>query len=236
MLGKGITLLNIYYTDIISTSYSDLLADFGRIISAERIEKIQALRLEDDKVKSLLAEILLRYSLSKDFFLQKKDVQIISTTYGKPYLNNISDIHFNISHSGSYVACAVSNQVVGLDIEKIGNSNDKLIQVFHKNEIAYLNKLPSKSRKEAFYKLWSLKESYIKYLGLGLAFPLNSFYIKEEDRVLNVYREDKKFFKGKIEEITIDLEFMCSVCYDATRITSIERVGNKKLKDYLTNF
>lgn len=51
-----------------------------------------------------------------------------------------------------------------------------------------------------------------------------------------MFIERIKIFKGKIEEITIDLEFMCSVCYDATRITSIERVGNKKLKDYLTNF
>ncbi|MBC2074224.1 4'-phosphopantetheinyl transferase superfamily protein [Listeria marthii] len=229
-------MLNIYYTNIIPTSYSDLLADFREIISEERKEKIQTFRSEDDKVRSLLAEILLRYSLSKDFFLQETDVQIILTTYGKPYLNNISDIHFNISHSGSYVACAVSNQVVGLDIEKIGNSNEKLIQVFHKNEIAYLNKLPSKYRRQAFYNLWSLKESYIKYLGLGLAFPLNSFYIKEEDSVLNIYREDKKIFKGKIEEVTIDSEFMCSVCYDATCITSIEKVDNKKLKNYLTNF
>lgn len=211
-------------------SYQEQMIDFENCISKKRKEKIQSFRFEDDKLRSLLAEILVYYGLTKDFFLLKKDIQIVSTSYGKPYLKNINNIYFNISHSGDYVICAISDHLVGIDIEKIGTKHEKLIKVLHKREIAYLNEIPYKFRRQVFYNLWSLKESYVKYLGFGLSFSLAKFYFKKEYNTLNVYREDKKYFKGKIEEISIDLAYSCSVCYDAACITSIERLNNKKLK------
>lgn len=36
----------------------------------------------------------------------------------------------------------------------------------------------SKSRKELFFDLWTIKESYIKYKGFGLRMPFNSFSVQ----------------------------------------------------------
>ena len=40
------------------------------------------------------------------------------TEDGKPFIPGLADIHFNLSHSGDYIACAFSDQEVGLDLRE----------------------------------------------------------------------------------------------------------------------
>ena len=37
--------------------------------------------------------------------------------YGKPFLANKPNIHYNISNSGRYIACALSSVPIGVDID-----------------------------------------------------------------------------------------------------------------------
>ncbi len=37
--------------------------------------------------------------------------------YGKANISNYENIHFNLSHSGKMVACAISDEEVGIDVE-----------------------------------------------------------------------------------------------------------------------
>jgi len=63
---------------------------------------------------SLTAEILIRAVVCSKLGIKNESVKFNRTTYGKPYLEGYDDFHFNLSHSGSWVVCAVSSKPVGM--------------------------------------------------------------------------------------------------------------------------
>lgn len=64
----------------------------------------------------LVGEILAKTAIKKTFGIDIAKQNFTYTGHGKPYLLNYPDVHFNISHSGEYVACAVADSPVGVDI------------------------------------------------------------------------------------------------------------------------
>ncbi len=97
---------------------------------------------------------------------------------GKPRVARGQGAHFNISHCGGLVACAVSAFVeVGVDIEPLDPAAPLELARSHfaAAEARWLAGLPPAERAEAFLRLWTLKEAYIKATGLGLAQSLQDF-------------------------------------------------------------
>lgn len=90
---------------------------------------------------------------------------------GKPYSKK-TNLHFNISHSGEWVALAVGENEIGVDIECSGIGNEKLAKrVFTPLEQSWLKE----NEKHAFEHLWTLKEAVMKQLGTGLSLGAQSF-------------------------------------------------------------
>lgn len=72
---------------------------------------------------------------------------------------------------------AVSDEEIGVDIEKASLCNiDVAKRCFCKNEYEYILSDSIKSDIR-FFRIWTKKEAYIKYLGVGLSMPLNSFSV-----------------------------------------------------------
>ena len=94
---------------------------------------------------------------------------------GKPYLEG-APFHFNLSHSGDYVVCALSDCEVGVDIEKIVPISLKVMRRFFGRSIL--------SPKEQM-RLWTRYESYGKMAGIGIPYPAGSekpcFYREFDD-------------------------------------------------------
>ena len=103
--------------------------------------------------------------------------------HGRPYLAlrppETPDLRFNLSHTPGLVACAVTiGREVGLDVEHIGRSlvHDNIPErFFSAREVADLRARPAAEQRVVFFDYWTLKESYIKARGLGLALPLGQF-------------------------------------------------------------
>lgn len=83
-------------------------------------------------------------------------------------------LHLNLSHSQGLLACTLSESPVGVDLEVQRNRPrsdlDGLVQmVCSPQERLYLDRLPdAATRQRVFTQLWTLKESYFKWLGTGL--------------------------------------------------------------------
>ncbi len=76
------------------------------------------------------------------------------------------------------MACAVSvGREVGVDVERIDRQlvHDVAERFFSEREVADLRALPIDEQETVFFDYWTLKESYIKARGLGLALPLGQF-------------------------------------------------------------
>ncbi|MCC8141386.1 MAG: 4'-phosphopantetheinyl transferase superfamily protein [Lachnospiraceae bacterium] len=95
--------------------------------------------------------------------------------HGKPYVQELPDVYFSITHSGGYWACAVGDCEVGLDLQEVRDrETDKIAKrFFHPSEIAWLKDKDA----EEFFRIWAMKESYIKYTGKGLTEGLDYFSV-----------------------------------------------------------
>ena len=89
---------------------------------------------------------------------------------GKPYLREYP-LFFNLSHSGEYVVCAVSDREIGVDIQKCSNMNVMRIakRFFSEEECRALETCETgEERRQFFFRLWVRKEAYGKFLGKGI--------------------------------------------------------------------
>lgn len=119
-------------------------------------------------VRSILGELCIRYILMKRYNLYQ-NVNIKTAEFGKPFFPNIP-LHFNYSHTNSYVAAIVSNYPVGVDIEYMGvyKFDEIANHFFSKSEQSQIHKCPFDKKKLLFYQLWTAKESFGKCVGCGL--------------------------------------------------------------------
>lgn len=89
---------------------------------------------------------------------------------GKPYLKEYP-LFFNLSHSGEYVVCAVSDREIGVDIQMCSDVNEGRIaeRFFSKEECKALEHCgTAEERRRLFFRLWTRKEAYGKLLGDGV--------------------------------------------------------------------
>jgi 4'-phosphopantetheinyl transferase len=171
------------------------------LVSQEKQECIQRFRFFRDSQNCLLGDILARIEICRVTGLSNESLQFSHNSYGKPFLSNNSHVHHNISHSGYYIACTVSNTPIGIDIELIKPIDQDILveQVFAPDEIAYITNDQSTHR---FFDIWTKKESRIKYEGKGLSMPLPYF------SVLNPKEPNPPYY----HEVFRNHEAICHVC------------------------
>ena len=139
-----------------------------------------------NRLETIQARIVLRKML--DYFNLKLS-EIYITPNGKPFFKD-SNIFFNYSHSKNYVACAISNYEIGIDIEEISRIvSDDIAKKYLNNEKNNLKRIET----------WVKKEAYSKLKGLG-------FQIKFQNIKLSEITEKNFFISGK--------EYMCSIYCD----------------------
>lgn len=148
----------------LSENIFQFLLQFVSKNKKERILK-QFKRKEAENI--LLGDILVKYAIKKTFDIKVKDMIFSTDSNGKPYLCNFENIHFNLSHSGDYVVCVVSDKPVGIDIQKIVNVEDLLIRRVCSEE-EYKTIIESKDINNEFTKLWTQKEAVLKKTGQGI--------------------------------------------------------------------
>ncbi|TDF92818.1 4'-phosphopantetheinyl transferase superfamily protein [Paenibacillus piri] len=147
-------------------------------VSEERRGKVQSFLKPEDANRGLLGEILIRSIISVKLNMANKEIHFTAEPYGKPSVAGLPSFHFNIAHSGRWIVCAVDSDPVGIDIEEIKPINlDVASYFFSMQEYRWLMGQNETSRLPCFYELWTLKESFVKWLGKGLSFPLQSFSI-----------------------------------------------------------
>ena len=168
------------------------------IVTEGRRSKADKLRFNEDKCRCIAAGLLLNYALRQekvdnhseivmvdiikacDGYDKSYDYKIKYQKKGKPYFKDYKELNFNITHSGKYVACAISDTPIGIDME--GNRKDVCSiarRFFNKDESEWVCMAESESeQKERFLKIWTFKEAYSKMTGDGIALCLKQPYFQ----------------------------------------------------------
>ena len=202
------------------------IEEFLKLISKEKLDKINRYRFREDYLRSLYGDILVRFEIIKQLGIANSDIKFTLNKYGKPYIEGYNNLFFNISHSEDWVICAISDEEVGVDIEKIEKAPVEVAEhYFHSREYKLIRSKASEEVDEYFYKMWTLKESYIKWIGKGLSKQLDSFSINEDINNEFYIEENKEL---RLNQCKFDKDYIISLCCKEvwdTNITVINMIN-----------
>lgn len=126
-----------------------------------------------------------------------------------------SEWKFNVSHFGNWVVLAVEDVgSIGIDVERMSPIDlDIAKRYFSSYEYSDLMSISPEYRIEHFFRLWTLKEAYIKADGRGLSIPLDSFgfCVRANEIFFHSFSNTipmSYFFK----QYHLNLEYKLSVC------------------------
>ncbi len=140
---------------------------YRSLMSAQKRERIDRFRSEEDKLRSVCGELLARRMISKTCGVDEESIILDLSENGKPYARGI-DVQFSISHSGEYAVCALDREPVGVDIERIRSVDERLIRrCCVDDEIEYIN-AGSDEKDKRFFEIWTAKEAFFKCAGTGI--------------------------------------------------------------------
>ena len=151
------------------------------------------------------------YVISKQVYGFSEKLTLKKNQYGKPFFSEIPNYHFNISHSKNWVVLATSFTEVGIDVEykepfeycEVVNS------FFSEREKEFFRNVPITQNKDCFYKLWTLKESYIKAVGRGMSLALDSFSVEVWSNPISI----SNGLNSELKNIDFAEDYSLSVCF-----------------------
>lgn len=173
-----------------------MLARRSQLTTAE-LARVARFHFEHDRHSAAVVRLFIRQLLSHYAAVAPAQWRFETGAHGRPeIIAPPLPLRFNLSHCDNLVVAAVvQRHSVGVDCELTRRqcSISALAErFFAPTEAAELRALPPEAQRQRFFDLWTLKESYIKALGLGLAQPLNQFTFRLLSR------------NGEEEQITLD--------------------------------
>ena len=189
-----------------------------------RRKKADQYKNPEDRLRALASGALL-LKLCDEENLPASMEDLTENPYGKPYFALHQDICFSLSHSGTKVLLAASDRAIGCDIEVIRERLNIMTiasRYYSPEEYQMLQaEADPDAYRRLFYRLWTLRESFVKETGLGLYLPLRSFCIRiDPANAITVHltetpeahfaayvSENVSFFEYEVDE-----QYRCSCC------------------------
>lgn len=172
-------------------------ADFEQrhlaVLSSEEKQRYHRFKHIPARQQFLLGRVLIRHFLSQHLQCDGQSLRFSHNDHQRPFLAN-TPLDFNLSHTDGAVMLAISGSGrVGVDVES-NRRGGKTIEIadhfFHPQEVqAILAAGDRQQQEEAFFRFWTLKESYVKAMGQGLQKSLQSFYFSITDPAITLADE-----------------------------------------------
>ncbi len=175
--------------------------------------------------ESLFREFSGEFSCTEEEFCLENELE--KEELGKPFLKNYPQVHFNISHGKDMVVCGVGTSPLGVDVEAIRPVKRSMSRrVLTPGEQIFLEESEKNGGENGwyrdFFRLWTLKESYVKAVGKGLSIDFTTLeFILTEGKKKSENPDIRRLFPGKKEKQKQEYFLMEEViCY---------RLGEEKI-------
>lgn len=159
-----------------------------RLLDDEELARHERFMFEHSKREFRAAHAMVRTALSMHEPVARERWRFVKNEFGRPSIDPVicqTDLRFNLSHTDGMLCLIVARgREVGADVEDAMRDRrtvDVADRFFAKSEVEALRALPESLQNERFFAYWTLKESYIKARGMGLAIPLDGFAFSIED-------------------------------------------------------
>ncbi|MCM1252560.1 MAG: 4'-phosphopantetheinyl transferase superfamily protein [Clostridium sp.] len=225
-------MIKTYIMDVRQLENGNAFSDALQAVSPYRRQKIALLKHKKDKNRSLGAALSLNTAL-KAYGLEERSMEYDLGKYGKPVLRYYPKLHFSLSHSGDYAICSIGEVPIGNDIEWVRGGKERLAErFFAPEELAWIRSADSvRQQEERMFRIWTMKESFLKVTGLGMSLPLKDFAVlaADDDSIsLRQQVDEKTYFMKEYampENRVEDAGYKISVCSESPEFDkNIERV------------
>lgn len=198
--------IHIFYYKHEENLKQEIFQQFLSALPVSFQDEIRKYKFRNSAESSLLGKIILKYGFRK-LELNYRLQDLKSDAKERPFIQD--DLDFNISHSGNYIICAISqNARVGIDIERHRILKTNIAdRYFDFNECHEID--TDKESSKTFFDLWSLKESAIKCDGRGVE-VLSKTHKQYESENINTVICDGVIFHYK--QLEIAPFYSCCVC------------------------
>lgn len=171
--------------DMWTASVTEALQLPGALEPPSKHEREHAARFRQsaDRDRFLAARALLRHALQEasEGEIASEDWSFRIDANGKPEVaDGLPQIAFNLSHSGSCVAVAISGDgLIGIDVESaLPDLRLEIVpDVLTAREQGMLRLLGRREQWDRFIRLWTVKEACGKALGLGMGIQFTTFEV-----------------------------------------------------------
>ncbi len=171
-------MLKVWVTDTTPLEDPEIFKRWYMRMPYDRKEKVLRIAAPEGRIRSLAAGALYDTAFIP-LGLGWAETEV--SKYGKPYFKGRDDVYFNLSHSGNRAMLVFSDHEVGCDVEQIRDtvaSQKVAAHFFCDEEKAFIARGADEAeRRNRFFRIWTLKESYIKATGRGLAEKLDTFCV-----------------------------------------------------------
>jgi 4'-phosphopantetheinyl transferase len=173
--------VDFWYVHADAMTPNEALERFEHCLSTDEKDTHDRFVFESDRHSYLLSHVLVRLALSHYLSLPPKCWTFRRGLHGKPSLSGPTEIpmKFNLSHTTGVAVCGVTvGREVGVDVEALparANMREVAARFFSKPEVELVQKLTPEESDQRSLELWTLKESFVKALGLGLSLEPNLF-------------------------------------------------------------
>ena len=171
----------------------ELLDNYRAILSDDEISRYERFWFDRDRHLHLVAWALVRTMLSSYADVSPEAWEFRTNRYGRPEISGPASgppLRFNLSHTRGLIACIVVPELdVGVDVEdrrRDTSGAEIASRFFSAREVAALERLPGDEQSATFFEYWTLKEAYIKAVGVGISLGLERFSFELDDRGLGV--------------------------------------------------
>lgn len=162
------------------TESEEILGACRALLPRGETDECDAFRRDADRRLAALSRAFVRTTLSRHAAVDEAEVdprawEIARADRVRPEVSAPSGtrLRFSVSHTRDVVACAVTTDApIGVDVETAAGGADCLdlaATAFTPAEIARLRACPPSERETQFLRIWTLKEAWLKAVGLGLS-------------------------------------------------------------------
>lgn len=177
----------LHYIDPAAITDPDLYASYADLMTPDERDRESRYHFDKHRRIHRVARALLRTTLSAYLGVDAKSLRFEPNPWGRPLLCHPPDssLSFNLAHTDGLVVLLVADGCAsGVDVEDWLHRKaplDVADRFFAPPEVTELRSLPPDRHQRRFFEYWTLKESYIKARGMGLAIPLEQFAFDPTD-------------------------------------------------------
>ncbi|MBX3457836.1 MAG: 4'-phosphopantetheinyl transferase superfamily protein [Candidatus Paracaedibacteraceae bacterium] len=166
----------------------DLTSTQKAVLSPREIQTAEKFRDIKHQRDYIYSHIALRHILSAYLDCSPHQIPLTFNKYNKPYLkpnDNPCGVEFNFSKTHGLAICALTREHrVGIDVEcirPIKNQDSIAKQILSLKEQENYFSSSLSERQKLFFQYWTLKESFIKAIGVGFSFDIDKVTFSLDD-------------------------------------------------------